>query len=191
MNGRIDIETFKESYIQWLYSIVGGKDRKFDHFWRVIRRLHMREFFYIVPNDVNRLEDGRALRYEFIDEYQYNPDDVVNYFDCPCTFLEMMVAFSRRIDSDVMWDPEVGDRSAFWFWKMLENAGVSLRTFSDEYFDEHSIVELNDIVDRVLQRHYDKFGNGSLFPLSYQKRNYQRIELWYQMQLWLDENYPI
>ena len=191
MNVKYDLETINEAYIQWLYAKVGGTDRKYNHFWRVIRRLYLKEFYSLVPNDDNRLQDGLALRGEFIEEYQYDPNIVAHGFDFPCTVLEMLVAFARRIDFDIMWDPEIGDRSAFWFWKMLENAGVDLKRFSDEYFNEECILELNKIVDRVLTRRYDRNGNGSFFPISAKTRNYQRYELWHQMQLWISENYPI
>ena len=185
-----DEESVVEVYIQWLYSKVGSHDRKYNHFWRVIRRLYRKEFYYTVKNDENRYQDGLYLRVQFTDEYNYAPEDICHILDGPCTVLEMLVAFAIRIDSEIMWDPDVGDRTAFWFWKMLENAGLDLRRFSDEYFDKDCIVELEDLLNRVLSRHYDKFGNGGFFPISSYQKNFQRTELWHQMHFWISENYP-
>lgn len=189
MNARDEIESVRETYIQWLYSKVGGTDRKYNHFWRVIRRLHQREFYFIVPNDVNRVEDGKALRGEFADEYQYDVNLIVRALDFPCTMLEMLVAFAVRIDSDIMWDPDVGDRSAYWFWKMLENAGLNLKKFSDENFDENCIFELEELINRVVSRHYNRHGEGGLFPVMETKKDLRRVELWYQMHFWIAEKF--
>lgn len=186
-----DVEKLRENYICWLYSKVGKDDRKYDHFWRVIRKLHQKDFYVIVPNDDNRYIDGTSLRRDFFDEFQYPMELYDLAFDFPCTVLEMLVAFAMRIDSDIMWDPDIGDQSAFWFWKMLENAGLNLKTYSDENFNADGMLALSKMIDRVLTRRYDRNGNGSFFPIKNPKRNYAKTELWHQMQLWIAENYPI
>ena len=186
-----DKEAINEVYIQWLYSKVGSNDREYNHYWRVIRRLYRREFYYIVKNDVNRYEDGLTLRNKFTDEYGYSFADICRALDGPCTVLEMLVAFAMRIDSEIMWDPDAGDRTAFWFWTMLQNAGLDMKRFSDEYFDNNCIIALEKMITRVVSRQYDKLGNGGFFPVSSYQKNFQRTELWYQMHFWMHENYPI
>ena len=187
-----DYDALNETYIQWLYSKVGSHDKEYSHYWRVIRRLYRKEFYFVVPNDANRYEDGLFLRTMFADEYGYNWDDITKiFYDKPCTVLEMMVAFARRIDSDVMWDPEKGDRSAFWFWQMLQNAGLDMKRFCDEHFDKECLIELENMINRVISRHYNRSGEGGFFPIFHTRKNFQRMELWYQMQYWMDENYPI
>ncbi len=185
-------ETLNEVYTQWLYSKVGSRDPKYNHFWRIIRRLYMKEFIVIVPNDGNRYEDGMCLREKFADEYGYSPEDLNLIFrDKPCSVLEMLVAFAMRIDSDIMWDPEFGDRSAYWFWKMIENLGLDLRRFSDEYFDRDCIIELETKINNAISRHYSRTGEGGFFPIFHTRKNFQRMELWYQMHYWIEENFPI
>lgn len=187
-----DESAIEETYIQWLYSKVGSKDRNYNHFWRIIRRLYRKEFYVVVPNDSNRYEDGIFLRSKFADEYDYEPEYISSVFqDKPCTVLEMLVAFAVRIDSDIMWDPDLGDRSAFWFWSMIQNLGVDLKRFSDEYFDKECLIALDSMVNRAISRHYSKTGEGGFFPIFHTRKNFQRMELWYQMHYWLGENYPI
>ena len=187
-----DLSAIEESYIQWLYSKVGSRDTRYNHYWRIIRRLYRKEFYVVVPNDSNRYEDGLYLRVKFMDDYGYSKEEINSFFgDRPCSVLEMLVAFAMRIDSDVMWDPDLGDRSAFWFWSMLQNLGIDLREFSDEYFDKDCLIKLDFLVNRAISRHYSKTGEGGFFPIFHTRKNFQRMELWYQMHYWLGENYPI
>lgn len=187
-----DEEATRETYIQWLYSLVGLNQPEYNHYWRIIRRLFRREYYYLVNNDVNRFEDGMMLRDRFCSEYNYNVDMFTRYVDFPCTVLEMLVAFAERIDQEIMWDPEMGNRTAQWFWQMIWNLGIDPIRYSDEYFDQDCLLNFEQKLDVVLSRKYKKDGLGSFFPMksSYQK-NFQKVELWYQMQFWMEENFPI
>lgn len=163
----------------------------YGHYWRLIRRLYSKEYYWIVKNDANRCEDGLFLRQVFAESLGYDLEKVRSEIDMPCSVLEMMVAFANRIEKDVMWEPDKGDRTAFWFWKMLANAGVDPTRYSDEYFNGETMVELNSMLDRVLSRRYTRDGKGGFFPLANNKKDQRRVELWYQMQFWIGENFPI
>lgn len=180
-----------ENYIKWLYSLVGENTREYGCFWRVIRRLFDKEYYWIVHNDANRSEDGLLLRRVFAEEFGYDLDELKEAIDKPCTVLEMLIAFAHRIDQDIMWNPDMGDRTAFWFWKMLANAGMDPNRYNDGYFNGETMMELNKMIDRVLTRQYSRNGEGGFFPLKDEKKDQRKVELWYQMQFWIGENFPI
>lgn len=201
-----DYDKFEEHYISWLYEKVGRDSREYGCYWRLIKRLYFHPF-YVNSNrrsqtykDVNRIMDGLDLRDQFVNDFGFN-----NYIssngdsrfyefiseDSACSMLEMLVAFALRIQSDIMWDPDNDDRTPLWFWTMLENAGVDLKAYRDEYFNENCMMELAEICSRIVNRTYTKTGMGSLFPLKNYKKDLRRVELWYQMQFWIGENYPI
>lgn len=181
-----------EVYLQWLYYKVGLGEMEYDHYWRVIRRLHKLEFYVLVPMDENRYEDGLYLREKFADEYGYPLKQIYTILDGRCSVLEMLVAFAERIENDIMWDPDKGDRTALWFWTMIWNLGLNPKRFSDENFDYECMVELDESIERALSRTYKINGEGGFFPLkSHPQKNFRRTELWYQMQFWVEENYPI
>ena len=187
-----DEDAVRETYIQWLYSLVGLEQRKYNHYWRVIRRLFKREYYYLVDNDINRYEDGMDLRDKFCMIYNY-PTKVFNHaVDIPCTVLEMLVAFAIRIDQEIMWNPDVGNQAGKWFWQMIFNLGIDPVEYSDEHFDQHCLVKLEEKLDTALGRKYRKDGEGSFFPMKNPiPKNFQKVELWYQMQFWMEENFPI
>lgn len=186
-----DKENMSELYVQWLYSLVGFPTKEYGHYWRVIRRLYSKEFYWVVNNDANRRNDGLDMRRLFAEDYNYDLDRVNAALDFPCNVLEVLVAFANRIDKDIMWQPDMGDRTYFWFWSMLANAGLDRVRFSDQYFDGEAMIELNNMIDKALSRRYAKNGVGGFFPLRDPKKDQRRVELWYQMQYWIAENYPI
>lgn len=193
-------ERIIENYIRWLYEKVGLETKEYSDYWRVIRRLFKRQFISLVKNDDNRIGDGLSLRRQFEEQLGYpegSVDDALGDF-VGCNMLEMMVAFASRIQSDIMWDPDTEDRTAFWFWTMLSNAGLDLKACQDGYFGKEQLINLENLLDRVIYRTYSKTGIGSFFPLEKfqnapknSKRDLRKVELWYQMQFWIGENYPI
>lgn len=207
MRSRRDpFDRFEDDYVAWLYSLVGRDTDKYGHYWRLIKRLYLHPFY--VRNvsrsdtykDINRVKDGLDLRTRFADDYGINIDryrrknaQFDSFFsdDSACSMLEMLVALSLRIRSDIMWDSDDENRVPLWFWSMLNNTGLDLERCSDAYFDENCIVEIAEMCSRIVDRRYEKTGNGSFFPLKNYKKDLRKVELWYQMQFWIGENYPI
>lgn len=145
------------------------------------------EFVWSIPNDDNRASDGLGLREEFIEENR--PDGDIWVIDGPCSVLEMMIALACRMDSDIMWDPDLGDRSALWFWTMVCN--LKLDRYSDDQVDLDANFgsEIRQILSVFLNREYAMNGDGGLFPLVKPEHNQRRVEIWYQMHAYIQENY--
>ena len=79
-------------------------------------------------------------------------------------------------------DPDIGDRTAEWFWIMLSNLG--LRDMSDNNFDKEKV---HDILDRFIRRRYKPNGEGGLFIIDNCRYDLTTIEIWYQMMWFLDD----
>ncbi len=169
-----------ELYLNWLYSQVGDVRRRNPRktFWSILRLLYVTQFIWMIPNDDNRVEDGKNLRYEFLHENQINTVDR-NWMQLPCSFLEMLVALSRRLAFEA--DGETAD----WFWHLMGT--LDLIKYNDGVQIPHEQVE--DILNRVMYRTYRVDGHGGLFPL---KNNHgldqTKVEIWYQLNAYLMEN---
>lgn len=73
----------------------------------------------------------------------------------PCSVLEMMVALAIKIEEQIMDDPDIGNRTGLWFWKMIENLG--LKTMRDAVIDTDYVEK---IIFRFLDRNYQRDGSG-------------------------------
>ena len=95
--------------------------------------------------------------------------------------LEMMIALSRRIN-DLNYDPTDPDRTAHWFWILIDN--LNLSDFSDRNMNVAAEAATYDTFKRVVVRTYGANGIGGLFPLLSAKQDQRRVEIWFQMQSW-------
>ena len=176
-----------DDYFRWLYGLVGLDNERYSKFWRLLGRLYNKEFYWTIPNDDNRLEDGLYLRTDYAEDRGYVTEDVLNVLDGPCTVLEMMVALAIRAKRDVC-DDYIDDHNSI-FWDMINNLGFCERRFQDGYFGPKEIVEVDEKLEIMMNRSYDKTGKGGLFPLKNWENDQRRVEIWYQMQKYVLENY--
>ena len=140
-----------------------------------------RPFEWFVKNDCNRASDGEELRDRYFHEIGLDSAK-----DGPCSILEMFVALAIRCEVDIMYDPDAGDRTPMWFWIMMEN--MELDDLDDNSF---SYEIANDILDMFLSRTYCRDGYRGPFYISNCRRDLRKVELWYQLNYYLQENFPI
>jgi hypothetical protein len=135
------------------------------------------EFVWVVPNDDNRMEDGRGLRLDFANDMEipYIDED---WLYMGCSFLEMLIALSRRLAF------EGGGEARGWFFLMLENLRINVK---DSEWDHRTGRRIEEIVTRVVWRQYEYDGAGGLFPLDNPNRDQREVEIYYQMQAYLLE----
>lgn len=174
----------KDAYLEWLLEIVcEGKYARRVHYRKLFKRLQETEFTYSIPMDADRAEDGIELRDRFGDLHS---DDYEMIKDClgdgPCSLLEMMVALSVRCEAHIMGDPDIGDRTGVWFWAMITNLG--LEQMNDFHFN-NDIFEV--IVSRLLNREYERNGEGGLFTVRRRSDDLRNVDIWYQMCWYLNE----
>ena len=98
----------------------------------------------------------------------------------------MMIALARRTEHDIMHDPDYGDRSGQWFWTMLQNLGLDI--YDDWHWFEN---EVDRILDVFLHRRYERNGIGGAFPVCNVCTDLRNKDLWYQMNAYLEEHYPV
>lgn len=169
-----------EQYFTWLYSQVGSvklRNRSRTH-WSLARQMHRKEFIWLIPNDDNRVEDGKDLRYEFLEAceiYETDPD----WLGLGCSMLEMMIALSRRLSFEADGEPRV------WFWHLIEM--LDLEQYNDRNFDRLAEQRVDEALDQVIWRTYSPNGRGGLFPLNHATRDQREVELWYQLNAYLLE----
>ena len=150
---------------------------------RLFDYLHRIDFTFSIPMDGNRAEDGIDLRYRFGYENDIRDPIIMAYLDDrPCSVLEMLVALAMRCEEHIMRDPDAGNQTGRWFWIMLNNLG--LNQMDDNNFDRHFV---DDIVTRWMERKYDSDGNGGLFIIKNSRYDLRSIEIWYQMNWYLNE----
>lgn len=167
-------------YFIWLKSQIEYFDDAGNHDF-LLKRLYNKEYYALMDRDQNRLDDGLALRDEY---YNYFSTDDGMVIDTPCSVLEFLVALARRMNYIYARVDE--DCTEDMFWLMLEN--IDLSEMEDEvYFDFGGDVFVDEKIDMVLDRAYDDAGNGNIFPLKNPRTNQRNVEIWYQMNQYLNE----
>lgn len=168
-------------YFAWMYDMVCSEVSK--SYIRLFDYLNKVQFTAIIPMDYNRAEDGKNLRYAFgystgIPSFHISE----NFEGLPCSVLEMMIALAKRCEDSIMSDTHYGNRTGVWFWTMMDSLGIS--DMSDENF---SAIKVGHVMYRFLNRTYDPDGTGGLFTIHDKTKDMRNIEIWYQMNFYLEE----
>lgn len=180
-----------QMYFEWLKDFVGA-DQQVRSYDILLLDLHHKQFVSYVDHDENRAFDGIELRDEFLEENRIGHMDWGGMdIDLPCSVLEMMIALARRMDfetSDPYEDETLGvyDKTAFWFWEMVNNLGL-MEVDDDAYSEKWARSYVDAAVDTLVERRYSYSGDGGLFPLDYPEEDQRDIEIWYQMSAYLAE----
>ena len=164
----------KNEYFEWMYNMMYRQTRLHHASYReLLRFLYDTEFRFTIAQDGNRAADGVDLRYSFARERGY--DNIFQHLSGPCNVLEMLVALAIRCEDHIMYDPDVGDRTAQWFWGMIANMNLGL--MSDAKFDRRFVEERVSI---FLDREYSPDGEGGLFTVENCRYDMRTVEIWYQ-----------
>lgn len=178
-------EPLDEQYLVWLYGQVASVKLKNPArtYWSLIEILYKTEFVWLVANDDNRVEDGRDLRQEFINESGIDQPES-DWMTIGCSLLEMLISLSRRLVFEADGDTCVGE----WFWHLINN--LNLGNFNDVHFRTDQQREyVNDVLAKVIWRLYRDDGQGGLFPLRDPQEDQRTVELWYQLSSYLLEGH--
>lgn len=176
--------TLDDRYLTWLHRQLEPDallNPRRSH-WLLLEQMHKTEFNWFLPNDDNRLYDGLDVRQEFIDA-QEGGDVPGIWLSEPCSFLEMLVALSRRMAFETALEPDT------WFWNIVEN--LDLRQYVDEIYDEDVSLHVDRVLQCVMQRTYKADGSGGMFPLTHPGSDQRDVEIWYQMSQYIMETVDI
>lgn len=173
-----------DNYYSWLCNLVDITQTG-TSYWLLANDLYRKEYKWFVPNDDNRAAEAKNLREKFC--YEMNIDYDYDAFSEEVSMLELIIGLAYRCES-IMADQDDSLEMMDWFWKLLMNVGLDPFT-DDKYYELRGHVIVDQILDRVINRTYDRDGRGGLFPLNRDRKDQRKIELWYQMSAYLVENY--
>lgn len=173
----------EKGYFEWLYDLVCNDGYvKELNYQELLFHLYQTNFVFTIQRDENRFYDGISLRYYYGNEVGARRKQIETVLDNrPCSVLEMLVALSLRIENEVMSDPDYGDRTWKWFWKMMTNmhlGGMTNDKFDEEYVDR--------VIERMLARKYEANGRGGLFTIANCREDLRKVEIWAQMNWYLN-----
>lgn len=175
-------DPLERAYLQWLSDQVGslnGNPRS-SHV-EFLHQLFTKEFFWIVANDDNRVDDAIALRYEFVDNYWHGRVPH-GWFEMGVSFLEVMIGIARRL----AWQTD-GEPSEQ-FWILTQEIGAHPCTDANYRRSPTQMRNRVDaIMNRIIWRTYHPNGKGGFFPLDHAHQDQRHVEIWYQMNAYLRE----
>lgn len=166
-----------ELYLNWLYELFADREAVSPSktFWKLANFLYTKEFFWLVPNDDNRCEDGRYLRVVFVEDLGLEDVDP-DWMDLGCSMLEMLIGLSRRLSF------QDGGEPSDWFWHLIDNLGLR---YDDRKRFPTDLAE--EVSDRIIWRTYKSNGVGGLFPLRRPRCDQRDAEIWHQLNAYLLE----
>lgn len=173
-----------DAYFRWLIGLIGDEyiERNYQ---KLLWKLYSTDYIWELDYDRNRAADGLFLRRIFVQETGFTGD--FGAWEGHCSMLEMMIALARKAEDDIMHDPDYGDRTGYWFWTMIQNLGLDI--FDDGYYFEENV---DRILDVFMHHRYEKNGSaGGAFPIRTKTRDLRKTDLWWQMNSYLEENFPV
>lgn len=176
-----------KNYFNWLYQKMLVANNGGHSYELLCKVLFETPFIYTDARDIARANDGRYLYSDFLSEN--NEYDPTKFFTVEATVLEVLIALADRIERHFMRNPDYGDRTALWFYEMLSNLG--LLQYDDEHFDQNSLYEISVVLNHWMDRQIDSNGVGGLFPLKNAWRDQRTIEIWSQLNDYMNERLDI
>lgn len=171
---------FDALYLRWLTDKIDaeGKCKMYRSLLMHLFQTTFREC-KSVARDVNRARDGVSLRKKFFEENGWT----FNSLGSPeCSWLEMLIALSERIDDQMMYDMNLGNRTDKWFWLIIDQIGLK------KYIDRNYIHdEVDEILDKLGRREYENGGRNGIFKC---QNDVRKVEIWYQVMRFFNEIGP-
>ena len=158
-------------YFFWLARKIRLKDHK--EFRQLLTRLNSLSFYSTIDFDDNRALDGLAYRDSYKRETHIEPPDG------DCSVLEVLIAIAERM-SYILYDPDLEneDQIHIWFWRLMNNLHLD---------PMYNYLEDMGHIHVWLSRSYAENGDGGLFPLKDPIEDQRKVEIWYQMQAYINE----
>jgi len=183
------------SYFQWLCDLVRC-DQGDKSYYNLLGIMYETPFEIKIDNDSNRAVDGNEFKGAYIlDIYGTEaPKDADLYFrpEQNCSILEMIMGISKRMAFELAEDQSEDFDFYKYFWEIIENLG--LKQYDDNQFGDNFVrckIEIREIFSMLNNRSYKRNGVGGMFPLLFPEKNQKKVEIWYQMQAYINEKYMI
>lgn len=166
-------------YFQWILDVIKG-----NYYEKLLECLFSVKFNPDPESlDNNRAMDGLRLRERFFEENKGK----IPMKKGPCTFLEMLVALSIRLDNDILYESRFGDRHLDWFWMFIDN--MELTDATNEHWNPHWDRFVKQKCRKIKGKSYKSDGNGGMFVVKeHPEADLRDCDIWRQMIWWVDEN---
>lgn len=191
-----DVDEY-DDYLRWLGDYIRADWDTYSHLLWI---LYNRPFTYVDAIDQNWVAHGLSLRDEYMGKVPMEtlPVGIVGN---PCTVLEVLIAMAEKMEEHLT-DVEYGDRTALWFWEIIDNLG--LKKFTDQSIWDSKMMDIeyqelnyifddepqiNKIIDVFLNREYGPNGLGGAFPIESGRWNQAREALIFQLGHYVAEKY--
>ena len=155
------------TYFEWLCELVCADNEYIE----LLKRLDSYDYIWYLILDENRAKGGLLLRERYAKETGVYSLDVRSG---SCTLLEMIIALA-----ELMSDQIDGSEPSECFWMIIDN--MNLRNAS--------IHKADTIIENFLSNNYSN-SNGGLFQLNRYYGDIRALDLYSQMNAWLEENFP-
>lgn len=153
------------------------------NYTKLLLKLCSLNFEPSMVEDENRAKDGINFRINFAYANGLTHADIDYYISNePCSMLEMMASLANKMEESIMYNPDKGNRTHIWFEEMLNSLDISNQ--DDFNFNEDYIDYRIDIFNRRL---YCPNGYGGLFTIHDSMKDMREMEIWYQMQSYVNE----
>lgn len=159
-------EPIEGEYFNWLCAKV--LPIRSNQYLDLLRILYTTEYFWSVPGDRNRWEDGCELKQYFLIQTRNQASPA--WMAEPCSILEMLLALADR----AQFQTERPARE--WFWEFIGN----LMLGDYRQIPQSDIPLVEDVLHAFIWRLYEPDGRGGIFPIHQPTRDQRRIEVWYQ-----------
>lgn len=137
------------------------------------------EFVAEYENDINRMEDAKGLRDQFVATLSISNDDYMKLKNTPVRLIEVMISLADRINDIISLD----DNTARYFWEMV--ASMEMQKLDDSNFNASSAQKHIDI---LLSHKYKRNGRGGLFFIRDIGPEYNAagLDIWSQAMAWIN-----
>ncbi len=169
-----------EEYFLYLCRLVGvnfGNIQPLNRYRELLELLFNYEFYWVVEMDANRIEDTKTLK----DDFRYNTN-YINYDQIYsfCSVLEILIVLATAMNDKI---ESLG--VPYWFWQMISNLDICYK--AKDPISPKRKEEILETLRIFVERKYGK--NGLLFPLQNPSKDQRKVELWYQMNEYYNENF--
>lgn len=178
-----------KTYFDYLCDEVGVETAKERRLCKILHDICISPEEYDVI-DETREEDIDELRAKFCSVYGEGlfEDEIEDILDGFPTVLEFLTVLAIKIEDKVMSNPIYGDRTAKWFWIMIENLEISPENVFEENYKIDSQY-IREVCERWLSGEFDRNGVGSPFPLRNAPEDVRDVGIWRHAMWYFNENF--
>jgi hypothetical protein len=161
----------EDEYFHWLTSQIELPADNPNTYNNLFARMHETEFVWSIAHDDDRVQDGLALREQFLNGRRHK-------FKFGASVLEVLIGLSIRVAFIA------GGHAPYWAWQLIENLRLDRRP---DPFSQGRADRVDETLETLIWRTYQRDGKGGFFPLTQSIEDQTKIDIWRQMNAYVNE----